>query len=108
MREINNRIKDSFDQIHADEALKARTRAVLPKRHSNAKSAARCVRTCAHLHSQSACCSCYPAADIGFTSCQPQKSISISTLRLRSPSTGLTKFFPWKATMRTGRRSQLR
>ena len=32
MREIDNRIKDSFDQIHADEALKARTRAVFAEK----------------------------------------------------------------------------
>ena len=105
MRGIDNRIKDSFDQIHTDEALKARTRAAFAEK-AQERQKRRTLR--AHLHSQSACYSCYPAADIGFTSCQPQKSISASTLRLRSPSTGLTKFFPWKATMRAGRRLQLR
>lgn len=105
MREIDNRIKDSFDQIHADEALKARTRAAFAEK-AQERQRRRTLR--AHLHSQSACYSCYPAADIGFTSCQPQKSISTSTLRLRSPSTGLTRFSLWKGTMRTGRRLQLR
>ena len=83
MRGIDNRIKDSFDQIHTDEALKARTRAAFAEK-AQERQKRRTLR--AHLHSQSACCSCYPAVDIGFISCRPQKSISASTLRTTARS----------------------